>query len=432
LVCKDTKIKDAILSQQQFQKLIDLQNFPGFGQKLYQEFTDNETKPLTLNNFLDGVSQCIRSRPRQALRVMFRICSGGKEIMPEAEVMGILALVYALCCGMNGNDATVSFSNLQGLAYMLTKKAKPAEDGSSKYLNCNDFMGWAEKYVPLFHTPLGAYLEKVLLTPLSTTDPVPTVVQTRQPVFVPPRLCHSSPILGQNLMPHVALLATRTAKMHGPWVKLYNSQEDGISFNRVCHKILGYGGPTILLIRDTGGAVFGGLAPSQWRANNEMYGEGEGFVFRLAPDFRIYPARVGGNGSFMYLNLKGFSLPHGMGLGGTIGNFRIFLPESLEECTSTTRCLTFENGVLSSAGKGTFEIQDLEIWGCGGSEDQVQKAMGKQVLVRQATADNILKARKVDKAAFLDNAFDKEFLLGKTFSTGARAVADDVREEDNK
>ncbi|CAM9389398.1 unnamed protein product, partial [Heterosigma akashiwo] len=66
-------------------------------------------------------------------------------------------------------------------------------------------------------------------------------------------------------------------------------------------------------------------------------GGGGGFLFRLEPEFRIYPARVGGNENFMYLNLKGFSLPHGMGMGGSIGNFRFFLPEMLEDCSTSAR-----------------------------------------------------------------------------------------------
>ncbi|CAM9469542.1 unnamed protein product, partial [Heterosigma akashiwo] len=39
----------------------------------------------------------------------------------------------------------------------------------------------------------------------------------------------------------------------------------------------------------------------------------------------------------------------------------------LEDCSTSARCLTFENGELSSSGKqGKFQILDLEVWGCGG------------------------------------------------------------------
>ena len=41
-----------------------------------------------------------------------------------------------------------------------------------------------------------------------------------------------------------------------------------------------------------------------------------------------------------------------------------------------------------------------------------------QATARAVDAANISRARKVDKAAFLDSAFDREMLLGKTFSGG--------------
>ena len=49
---------------------------------------------------------------------------------------------------------------------------------------------------------------------------------------------------------------------------------------------------------------------------------------------------------------------------------------------------------------------------------------------RESTAHTIQKARKVDKAKFADSAFDREFLLGKTFGGGGGkggVGAEDVR-----
>ena len=65
-----------------------------------------------------------------------------------------------------------------------------------------------------------------------------------------------------------------------------------------------------------------------------------------------------------------------MGLGGTIEGFRVFIPENLENCTARDSCPTYENGRLISNGE-EFEIDTLEIWGCGGNS-RVEKALKAQ------------------------------------------------------
>ncbi len=66
----------------------------------------------------------------------------------------------------------------------------------------------------------------------------------------------------------------------------------------------------------------------------------------------------------MYLNLKGFSLPHGLGVGGSIdGGFRLFVPESLEGCVAAAADGTFGYGPL--AGSKHFDLEALEVGGWG-------------------------------------------------------------------
>eukprot|EP00418_Pyrodinium_bahamense_P019796 CAMPEP_0179119846 /NCGR_PEP_ID=MMETSP0796-20121207/56440_1 /TAXON_ID=73915 /ORGANISM="Pyrodinium bahamense, Strain pbaha01" /LENGTH=223 /DNA_ID=CAMNT_0020818369 /DNA_START=1 /DNA_END=669 /DNA_ORIENTATION=+ len=40
-------------------------------------------------------------------------------------------------------------------------------------------------------------------------------------------------------------------------------------------------GPSVLLVRDTGGRIFGGFASEAWRCSGKYYGNGECFVFSL-------------------------------------------------------------------------------------------------------------------------------------------------------
>lgn len=135
-------------------------------------------------------------------------------------------------------------------------------------------------------------------------------------------------------------------------------------------------------------------------------------------------------------------MPHGLGMGGSLEKFRLFIPDTLEECVAHANCLTFEAGSLlnvtnttsssssydPSSTSGTFTIDVLEIWGCGGDE-LVNEALSAQQKDRGERDEMIRKARLVDKAAFANNMFDQEFLLPKNFSHKVRMADASVCEE---
>jgi hypothetical protein len=143
------------------------------------------------------------------------------------------------------------------------------------------------------------------------------------------------------------------------------------------------------------------------------------------PELRIIRSRDRSNGNYNWLNTKSYGMPHGLGLGGSMESFRLFIPESFENCTAAEGCLTFESGRLlpqkndnqymDSITKSNFEIDYLEVWACGGDEF-IQDGMKALVKDRELRDENIQKARKVDKAQFFNNSFDQEFLLSRTLA----------------
>jgi hypothetical protein len=134
-------------------------------------------------------------------------------------------------------------------------------------------------------------------------------------------------------------------------------------------------------------------------------------------------------------------MPHGLGMGGSLEKFRLFIPDTLEDCVAHSNCLTFEGGSLlspsnsstssepSSPNSGSFAIDVLEIWGCGG-EELVNEALTAQRKDRGDRDEMIRKARLVDKAAFANNMFDQEFLLPKNYSHKVRMADASCCEED--
>jgi hypothetical protein len=77
-----------------------------------------------------------------------------------------------------------------------------------------------------------------------------------------------------------------------------------------------------------------------------------------------------------------------MGFGGTIEGFRLFIPDTLENCTAADSCPTYESGRLVEGG--AFEIHTLEVWGCGG-EAVVDAALRARTLQREIEVENINK-----------------------------------------
>lgn len=56
------------------------------------------------------------------------------------------------------------------------------------------------------------------------------------------------------------------------WRLVFSSAKHGMSFNTFVGR-LGEAAPTLLLVRDKGGHVFGGVAFAPWRRNGSFYGE---------------------------------------------------------------------------------------------------------------------------------------------------------------
>ena len=108
-----------------------------------------------------------------------------------------------------------------------------------------------------------------------------------------------------------------------------------------------------------------------------------------------------------------------MGFGGTVQEPRLFLTETLDDCVAAATDLTFDNGrLLPNVGDyGTtsandknsqqqhrkyFTVDSLEVWGVGGTA-ATRTALQQRDVARAQAQETIRRARKVDKAQFLDD-----------------------------
>uniref|UniRef100_A0AAV1UFA8 TLDc domain-containing protein n=1 Tax=Peronospora matthiolae TaxID=2874970 RepID=A0AAV1UFA8_9STRA len=367
-----------------------------------KESGGDRSKNLLMEDFARAVAQCVRASSQSICWSLFRLFAEDAHACATTE-QGLSQLLFA-CLVMAQGEEVEEAGRITHVATALGRAAMPPNHTQATN---DDFVQWIGAQFPLLYTIFMSWMARKSFGLLT------------KPSYEMPRLSHRSDILARS---HFVALSAVTTLMQTPLSRLYTSAQDGLSFNRLSYHILGYSGPTLTVIQDTQGAVFGMFCDTEWKESCRYYGGNGCFLYRMEPDVIIYRVSASGaNKNYMYLNSKGFALPRGLGIGGSTEKFRLFLSEDLDEHSYTTsNDLSFESGTLSSSEQ--FTAETIEVWGCGGEESE-----DNQKSHRQETADLINRARKVDKAQFVGSDFDKEMFLGKTFGHGTDTarVADD-------
>lgn len=254
-----------------------------------------------------------------------------------------------------------------------------------------------------------------------------------------------------------------------PWTCLYASWKHGTSFSRLCANCFFYSAPMVLVVKTEEGQVLGAVISSELKeGGHNFFGDANTYLFSLEPQLNLL--RSSGLGrNYVYLNTKNKFHPIGLGFGGQVGAFRFWIGDEMKECYITKSDCTFSSGRMLQAMNepipqdaetngsrvplsatlsdpsafslsfGTQEradgatrsvlstarpeenlaasfltplnVKELEIWGTGDERtlEQQRVLMKRQEQLRQ-------ERRQVDKGRFADSNFDREFLLGGTFS----------------
>ena len=207
---------------------------------------------------------------------------------------------------------------------------------------------------------------------------------------------------------------------------LFSNEDHGKSLSQLVHRCKEYAAAFTVIMRDQHNRVFGVLLPHGFKETVTMSKEGfdqseTGVVlFQLLPEVRV--RRWSGRESarnFFYLNLTHQHHVKGMGFGGQEGGFRLSIDEDLVMVKSTGLDATFSAGQLLSV---LFDLQvesedlvvtqlaGIELYGLGGEE-----AYGNFLRRKQDLEEIRHERKKVDKARFVENDFDKEMFFDKSF-----------------
>ena len=72
------------------------------------------------------------------------------------------------------------------------------------------------------------------------------------------------------------------------------------------------------------GNVFGGFATDSWRLGPKFYGKPESFLFQLSPTVGVFDSTPF-NSNYQYFNLKQKTMPNGLGMGGQLEYFGLWI-----------------------------------------------------------------------------------------------------------
>lgn len=386
---------------------------------------DRESKTPSLKSLQRFVSDVSRSNSRGTIQSIWSLLpQKSKDRYSLSKAFFLLMLEFSGC---EQKNLDITADRMIGHMKFLSSKSRPNNfptnsgvemDTESELRELNE---WVNEYAPHSAKVFVTYFNHIFFPEMENQG-------SYQP-FVPPQieLSERSDIVQSTceLMP----LALYDITLQSRWKRLYTTQHDGLSFNRIAHHILGYGGPNVILIQCAGkNVVLGAYNEDGWKDSNRFYGSSSSFLFTLLSHFHIFRSKATSNGAYQWLNLKSYGMPHGLGMGGDLEKFRLYIPDTLEDCVARSNCLTFETGsFFRDSNSSEFDIEIMEVWGCGG-ETFLHDALEAQSKDRGDRDALIQKARQVDKAQFANNKFDQEFLLGKNFQHKVRMVDDACQE----
>lgn len=181
-----------------------------------------------------------------------------------------------------------------------------------------------------------------------------------------------------------ALIARRTGSIcPRHWTLLYNSGEHGAGANRFLHHVLGYRGPTLLIIRaasverDEECPTYCVCSAVEWRESHLYWGDEDSMGIQLTPSYKV----IEKGAKILYLNTNIRGYPHGLRLGSDPRSPFISIDESFHS--------------VSIAG-APYSIASLEVWGCGDTKLREKQLEIKKWQVKEAEKQRVVKLSASD------------------------------------
>lgn len=197
-----------------------------------------------------------------------------------------------------------------------------------------------------------------------SSEPSQNAPQT--PKLPPPKLSHSSSVLSLNQFAGIVADGVPIRFHESALNLLYSTDQHGMSLRTLYNRVR-TASPTLVVIRDTRGRVFGCYGAQPWKSSaTRYYGSGESFVFGALNTESVRVYKWSRENSFFQFTSGTF-----LAIGGGAGShFALWVDEDLLMGT-TSACSTFSSPPLTDltcedpSDSLEFKILSLEVWGFG-------------------------------------------------------------------
>ncbi|XP_039133921.1 uncharacterized protein LOC120270909 isoform X1 [Dioscorea cayenensis subsp. rotundata] len=280
---------------------------------------------------------------------VYQLCDvTGDGVLSRFDLEAVLASIHdaVFSPGNVGSSSSLDRDVLQVFLNAATF-AKQGEGADS--MSFADFKNWCA-VLPSVRKALGS-----LLTPPDPSIPGFQLPQLQYPEDISSDML----ILRKEDAWHIGGALSQSEAEE--WKLLYHSAINGLSFNTFMGNISSGDGPTVLVIKDTEGHIYGGYASQQWERQSAFFGDMRSFLFQLYPRASIFrPTGANNNLQWCAVNFSSDSIPNGIGFGGRENHFGLFISANFDR-GHTFSCTTFNSPCLSKSSQIVPEV--IECWG---------------------------------------------------------------------
>lgn len=295
----------------------------------------------------------------------------GDGILGRSDVESVLMVMLDDIFSQRNSEAGSNSHQVVISIFLNAASFSESGEGSAESsMSFEDFRKWCA-LLPSVRKYLGSLL--------SPSDP-------GKPGSQVPRLLHL-----ENVESNLLLLKKEYAWLIGgalsqqeldEWKLVYHSAFNGLSFNTFLGNISNDEGPTVLIIKDKQGYIYGGYASQPWDRHADFYGDMKSFLFQLYPTASIFrPTGANSNLQWCAVNFSSASIPNGIGFGGRVNHFGLFVSANFDQ-GHTFACTTFGSPCLSKTNQICPEV--IECWRVvpKGAQQERQDAAKGTVLER--------------------------------------------------
>ncbi|KAH8410261.1 hypothetical protein KR009_010229 [Drosophila setifemur] len=197
------------------------------------------------------------------------------------------------------------------------------------------------------------------------------------PLYSKPQTVASKSNNNSSAATAVQIFKEKLSMMPSHWTLLYDSNEHGVGANRFLHHVLGYRGPTLVLLHTKDEQTYCIASPSEWKETHLFVGSEGSCVVQLLPKFVILEKKP----NILYLNTSIRGYPKGLRAGADPRKPIIAVDEHFENVD----CKGLAAGLMS-----------IEVWGCGDKSSREVQLDIKKWQIKEAERQRTVKLTAAD------------------------------------